>query len=231
MPEEKKNVEEVVQPQEGADASDVRENRTVESTDERPKSEDKNWREVRDIMQHQKQKIAELEEKLMSREKPAKEEEDPFANLSDEDIVTVGDTKKLVASMAKRYASEIYQESSRKQAIDQVPSQFSDYNDVIKLVDDYVKENPAAEAAILASPNPRLTAYQLVKSSTMYQRQVASKNVSDDAKKALENVKKPMSSSSVGTTSPLNEAKNYARMTPDRAAEIRKLAEEYASRR
>lgn len=233
MPEsQNENVKEVVQPTEGAVVENTQASEPISAEEQRPSSEDKNWKEVREIMQQQKQKIAELETKLGDKENVSlPKEEDPLEQLSDEDIVTVGDAKKMVASMARKYASEVVEERQRKQAIDRVPSQFGDYNEIISLVDEYVKENPTAENAILNSPNPRLTAYELVKSSTLYQRKIAKKETSDNVQKAIDNSKKPVSSQTIGTTSPLNDMNKYEKMTKERAAEIRKLSEEYASKR
>jgi hypothetical protein len=230
MPEVKKeNVEEVIQPADGNAGVNTHTETQESSSQERTNSEERNWKEVREIMHQQKNKIIELEEKLLSDEKKSSpSEDDPYANLSDDDIVTVGDTKKLIAKMAKDEATKIVEEREKKRQIDSVPSQYNDYNDVIKLVDEYVKENPAAEAAIMNSPNPRLTAYQMVKSSILYNNR---QNNEDSAKKVLENSKKPVSSQTLGTTSPLSEVGKYEKMTPKKASEIRKLAEEYASRR
>lgn len=226
------NSQEVVQPSEGAVVENAQTNVQSSTNEQRSSSEDRNWREVREIMQQQKQKITELEEKLVNKSAPKESIDDPMANLSDDDILTVGDTKKVVANLARKYAKEIVEEKQKKQAIEQVPNQFSDYNDVIKLVDEYVKENPAAEAAIRSSANPRLTAYHMVKSSAMYhRREVSNKEAQSNVQKVIENSQKPGSSQAVGTTSPLNNIGKYEKMTGDRAAKIRKLAEEYAQRR
>jgi len=228
MPEENKNVAEVIQPQEGSDVATTQTQVQDKPNEERPTSEEKNWKEVREIMQHQKRKIAELEEKLQDAKPQATQEEDPLDALSDEDVVTVADAKKMVSSYAKKIVNESLTEAQKKQAYEQVPSQFGDFPEVIKLVDEYVKENPAAEAAILASPNPRLTAYQLVKSSSLFAKRTLEK---ENSKKIDENSKKPVSSQTIGGSSPFNEARSYEKMTGDRAKEIRRLAEEYASRR
>jgi len=231
MPESKKeNVSEVVQPANGEVAQSPQTESQEVPKGQRPSSEDHNWKEVRDIMQQQKQKITELEERLDKYKNPEKnpENNDPLANLADDDIVTVGDTKRLVEQYAQREARKIIEEREKKRNIDQVPAQYSDYNEVIKLADEYVKQNPAAEQAIVNSPNPRLTAYQLIKSSRLYEQRTTS---AEKADKAIENSQKPGSSQAVGTSSPLNDVSNYTKMTKDRAAEIRKLAEQYASKR
>lgn len=233
MPEEKdQNVQEVVPPTDGEKADNTQPSTDSVSTESSADSSDKNWKEVRGIINQQKLKIAELEEKINGKKPKEEELDDPLAGLSEDDIITVGDTKKVVNKLARKVAKEIIEENSRKMAIEKVPHQHADFNEVIKLVDDYVKENPAAEQAILASPNPRLTAYQLVKSSTIYQQRIG--NVEDkkkNAEKVMANMNKPSSSQSIGTTSPLNEVGRYERMTKDRAAEVRRLAEEYAQRR
>lgn len=232
MPEnQNENVQDVVQPDTGAVVENAQPSSQEKVEEQRPSSEDRNWKEVREIMQQQKQKITELEERLLQKEKSSTQENDPYAGLSDEDIITVADTKKIVSQVARKAAAEVVEEKQKKRAIEEVPNQFNDYNEVIKLVDDYVKENPAAEAAIVQSPNPRLTAYHMVKSSALYQRKIAAKSNSDNVQKAIDNSKKPISSQSLGTTSPLNDINKYEKMTPKRADEIRRQAEEYASKR
>lgn len=220
MPEnQNENVKDIVHPEIGNVAENTQTSDQNISEETRPKSEDHNWKEVREIMHQQKEKITELEDRLVQKEKSSTKENDPYAGLSDDDIITVADYKKINSQQMRQIAS------------DQVPQQFSDFNEVIKLVDEYVKENPAAEAAIMNSPNPRLTAYQMVKSSMLYHKNISQTNNKDNVQKALDNSKKPISSQSLGTTSPLNDMQKYEKMTPKRAEEIRRLAEEYASKR
>lgn len=234
MPEDQKeNVQDVVQPEAGEVVDNTLASQQEQSQEVRPTSEEHNWRETRETLRQYKRRIAELEDRLDQKNKSKESEkiDDPFAGLSNEDLVTVGDTKKMFASEVEKVANKVYDGRQKKDAIERVPSQFSDYNEIIKLVDEYVKENPAAEAAIRSSPNPRLSAYQMVKSSTLYQKKMSQKDNQDNVQKAIDNSKKPVSSQSLGTTSPLNDMNKYEKMTPTRAAEVRKMAEEFASRR
>ncbi len=234
MPEsQNENVnKEVVPPLEGQ-AVDTQATEQQVSKESRPDSQEKNWKEVRDIMQQQRQEIAELKRQMLEKEQPniQTHEQNPLEGLAEDDVLTVADAKKLASQIARQTAMDIVHEREKKVAIEQVPNQYSDYQDVIKYVDELVKENPALETAILNSPNPRLTAYQMIKSSHLYQKQQTSGTISPDAQRAINNSQKPISSQSVGTTSPLNDMQKYEKMTKDRAAEIRRLSEEYASRR
>ena len=85
MPDSKKedvkdnNPSEVIQPANGQVAQNPQVQSGEAPTEQTRSSEDHNWKEVREIMQHQKQKIAELEERLEKNKKPekAQEIEDP----------------------------------------------------------------------------------------------------------------------------------------------------------
>lgn len=229
MDENKDVNKEVVQPKPEGDSAASTDSSVSESSQK--DDQERNWKEVREIMQKQRHEITELQQQVDKEREPKEKELDPLSQLADDDILTVADAKKLASKIAKQTTQEIVSEYQKRAAIENVPSQHSDYNDVIKYVDEIVKENPALETAILNSPNPRLTAYQLVKSSYLYKSKRVQDEVSPDARRALDNTKKPLSSQSVGTSSPLSEIRNYERMSPERAAEVRKLADEYASKR
>lgn len=189
--------------------------------------QDKNWKQAREIMEQQRRKIEEYEQLL----KPQVEEKDELASLTDADLVTVAEVKKIVGKLAKKEAEEVYKSTRKQMEYEEVPSKYSDFQDVIKYVDDYVAENPAALDAIKTSTNPRLTAYQMVKSWYKYREDAKYKAQSQDAKKIKENLSKPASMQGNYASAPLNEINSYTKMTSQRAAEVRKLAEEYASRR
>ena len=235
MPEsQNENVEkEVVQPTEGAVANQQTSEQHI-SQESRPDSQEKNWKEVREIMQQQKREIAALKDELSKQHQSKASQEDELAQLLEDDVLTVRDAKKLASKIARQVANEALVDYKKKSAVERVPSQYSDYAEVVqKYADRFEKENPAAAQAILSSPNPRLAAYQMIKSWHVYKNEQAKKSneVSEAAEKVLENSKKPGSSQSVGAPSPLNEIKRYERMTSKRANEIRKMAEEYAMQR
>jgi len=231
MPEEKKeNVKEVVQPQEGKAAENNQEH-AQNTPQEKPKedSQEKNWKEVRDTMKQLKEENQFLKKEVSSLKPKAPTEEDPFSALEDDDIVTVADVKKIVSKYAHSAATDLISKKEREREIENVPKNYSDYYEVIKYADEFEKENPSVAEAVLKATNPREVGYKVIKNWLLIKQKANENNENDQ--KLHENAKKPLSSQSVGTTSPLNDVRKYERMTSERAAEIRKLADEYASRR
>ena len=223
--------QEVIQPAQNGEDAKVAPEKPETSQKSPADDQEKNWKEVREIMHHQRYEIEELKKQLSKKPNSSEEVDNSLNELADDDVLTVSDAKKLTSNIARQAAQEIIKDHQKKTDFDRVPNQFADYQDVIKYVDEIVKENPALEGAILNSVNPRLTAYHLVKSSYIYRRDKSKNEVSQDAQKVLDNAQKPMSSQSVGASSPLNEVGKYERMTTKKATEVRRLAEEYASRR
>lgn len=194
-------------------------------------AQEKNWKEVRAIMEEQKRENARLRQEMENfKAQSYKPQPDQVADqrdvysefgLSKEDIPNV----EQVARMLEKQVEE----RERKRAFEAVPQQFSDFQDVIKHTDDYVKENPAAQDVIMKSYNPRLTAYQLVKSWYKY-RDMTKPPVTDEGKKAMDNLSKPQPNVGYASAA-LNTVSDYSRLSPERMAEIRRLSDEYASRR
>jgi hypothetical protein len=137
---------------------------------------------------------------------------EPKEEYSDDDEpLTVGEFKKRDA------------EQQRMREIEDTPRMFSDYAEVIKFAEPMLKENPALIDAIEKARNPRLAAYQLVKSSHAY-RSATAKN--EDAKSVEQNLSKPKPSEAiVGGHSPdMSERK----MSLQEKAETWKMAQRYA---
>lgn len=235
MDEENKNVQEVVRPEDGntsskeEQASEPRSENTS-SSQEKPKedSQEKNWREVRQLMKELKEENQYLKSELSSIKSPPPQEDDPLAALEDDDIVNVGDVKKIVAKYAQNATKDLLSKREREREIEGTPQKYSDYFEVIKYADQFEKENPAVAEAITKATNPREAGYQVIKNWLQIKNKI--NEPSQISQKVEENSKKPLSSQSVGTTSPLNDVRKYERMTPERAAEIQRLAQEYASR-
>lgn len=231
MPEENKNVEEVVHPEAGKNASqDNAENQ--QQSQEKPKedSSEKNWREVREKMKRLEERNNLLEKEISSfKPQSAPKETDPLDALEDDDIATVSDVKKMVAKYAQSATKDLLSKREKEKAIERFPNQHEDYFDVIKHADEFEKENPDVSQAIANAPNPRAAGYKIIKNWLQIKQKV--NEPSQIAEKAEENAKKPVSSQAVGTTSPLNDVRKYEKMTPKKAAEIQRLAQEYASKR
>lgn len=230
MPEENENVKEVVHPESGNDNSQTQE--TQQPSQEKPKEDttEKNWREVREKMKRLEERNNLLEQEISSfKTQSTPKEKDPLDALEDDDIVTVADIKKLIPKYAQNATQDLISKREIEREIERFPERHKDYFDVIKHADEFEKENPEVAQAIANAPNPRAAGYKVIKNWLQIKQKV--NEPSQIATKAEENAKKPVSSQAVGTTSPLNDVRKYERMTPERAAEIRKLAQEYASRR
>jgi NAD-dependent SIR2 family protein deacetylase len=130
----------------------------------------------------------------------------------DDEPLTVGEFKKREA------------EQTRMREIEDTPKQYADYYDVIKFAEPMLKENPALIEAIEKARNPRLAAYQMVKSSYAYR---AATQKSADAQEIAENLQKPKPSEALsGGSSP--DLGGSRRMTLQEKAEVWKMSQRYA---
>lgn len=129
----------------------------------------------------------------------------------DDEPLTVGEFKKREA------------EQQRLREIEDTPRMFSDYAEVIKFAEPMLKENPALIEAIEKARNPRLAAYQLVKSSYAYRAAVAKNS---DAKEIEANLQKPKPSEAVAAAGTPDFSNN--RMSLQEKAEVWKMAQRYA---
>lgn len=228
MPEENKDVKEVVPPESGNNASQPQEQTNVEKPKE--DSSEKNWKEVREKMKRLEERNNLLEKEVYSfQSQSTPKEKDPLDALEEDDIVTVGDVRKMVAKYAQNATKDLISKREAEREIERFPKKHDDYFEVIKYADEFEKENPEVAQAIAKAPNPRAAGYKVIKNWLQIKQKI--NEPSQIAEKAEENAKKPVSSQAVGTTSPLNDVRKYERMTPQRAAEIQKLAQEYASKR
>ncbi len=204
---------------------------TQETNQPQEDAQEKNWREVRAVMEEQKRENERLRQEMeMLKAQGLKAQ--PEQAIAQQDIYSeVGLTKEDIpnADQVARLLERKIEEREKKRAYESTPQQYPDFYDVIKHTDDYVKENPAAQDVIMKSYNPRLTAYQLVKSWYKY-RDMTKPKATEDGQKTKENLAKPQPNAGYSSAA-LNEVSQYSRMTPDRMAEVRKLSEEYASRR
>lgn len=201
------------------------EDQSVSSSERANSDQDKNWKEVRHIMKEQRSQIENLERELSRFKEPAKQEVDPFENLSEDDVVTVADMKKYAAKVAKDTAQNLYEQRSRQQEIETTPSRYNDYYDVIQYVEPLIKENPALLSAIENSANPREAAYQAAK---LYLKGKDPNQSS--AKKIEENLNKPKPSDSISVGGGLHTGGRRSLSLEDKA-KIFEQAQQYASMR
>jgi hypothetical protein len=194
---------------------------TPESQGQQPSDKEINFREMRRNFEELKSKLGEKDQVIQSMKSELENfktkvktafDVQPKEEYSDEDEpLTIGEFKKQQAQL------------KRQQEIEETPQKFPDYYEVIKFAEPMLKENPALIEAIEKASNPRLAAYQLVKSSYAY-RSATEKN--SDAKDIEENLSKPKPSEALaGGQAP--DLSNR-RMSLSEKAEVWKMAQRYA---
>jgi len=188
-----------------------------------------NWRRMEQKVQELERnnhetslKNQELARRLEERINPPKETSDELEQLDDEDLPSVGYSKKL----AKQAAREIYQEEEKKKADEQakrerealpgkVKKQYEDYDQVVtnENIEKLVQEDPDLEHDIRASVNPYARAYKEIKKSEFYKTMVSN---SQNKERIESNNQKPVSSNSIGNKGgPLSQANAFATQSND----------------
>jgi hypothetical protein len=149
-----------------------------------------------------------LNQASQSKEKP----KDAFEGLDEGDVLTVGDFKKLTSNLSNQFKVSI---EELKMA-----QKHPDYQEVIqKYLPDVLKQNPGIQNTLQTTQDYEL-AYYLAKNSESYRKENKKSKQSADAKRIVENSQKAGSLSSMGSTSPISQAKRYKDM-PDK--EFREL--------
>lgn len=191
------------------------------SAEQQPSDKEINFREMRrnfdDLSKRlgdKDQVINELKHELSSFKTKVKtafdvDTKDEYSD--DDEPLTVGEFKKREV------------EQQRMREIEDTPRMYSDYAEVIKFAEPMLKENPALIDAIEKARNPRLAAYQLVKSSHAY-RSATMK--SSDAKEIEENLQKPRPSEAVAAASAPDLSNRQ--MSLKEKAEVWKMSQRYA---
>jgi hypothetical protein len=146
--------------------------------------------------------------------------QDNFTALSDHDVLTVGDAKKVLGQIERKRQMEM-EELKMSQT-------YTDYNDVIRnYLPKVLKEDPELRQEIENARNPYKMAYKLAKQSAEYVDEQRTKKKSEDAERIIANSQKTGSLSAVGTPSPITKASYFKAMSDD---EFRKLMNKNSGR-
>ena len=149
-----------------------------------------------------------LNQASQSKEKP----KDAFEGLDDGDVMTVGEFKKLTSSLSNQFKMSI---EELKMA-----QKHPDYQDVItRYLPDVLKQNPGLKNTLQKTQDYEL-AYYLAKNSETYRKENKKSKQSADAKRIVENSQKAGSLSSMGSTSPISQAKRYKDMSDKEFREL-----------
>ena len=113
--------------------------------------QDRNWREMRQKLEHYEKKLADLEQKNQPK---AVEEED--INLSDDDIVTAKDVKKLAKKMAKEIVAQDRMRYEADTAEDRLRTKYSDFDEVVNEdnVKKLLREEPELAKVLKSTADP-----------------------------------------------------------------------------
>jgi len=131
---------------------------------------------------------------------------DDFADLSDNDVLTVGEAKKFIQGFQRQQTMAV-EELKMAQA-------HPDYNEVVrKYLPEVLKNDPDLKDMIMNAPNPYKAAYHLAKRSDNYLQDQRAANRSPEAQKAVQNLQKVGNLSAVGQAPAGSAGSNYKTMS------------------
>ena len=171
--------------------------------EEQPKRRDAdyNWAEMRRKTQELERRASEQEELIKRLSKGnAPEPDDNLDKLSDDDIITVAQHKRMSAKIAKQVAEEVVRQREALTVEDRLVAKFPDFNSVVTSENiELLKQNDPELALSLQSlahdPYAQsVAAYKLFKRGPY----VTNQNTMQDKKKAEANAKKPLSVQAAG---------------------------------
>lgn len=139
--------------------------------------------------------------------RPQEPVKDEFDGLSDGDVMTVGEFKKIAAKFNQQFQMSV--EELR------MTQKYPDYQEVVtKYLPEVLKTNPGLHRTLQQTQDYEL-AYYLAKNSDTYKGQSKSAQRNADAERMVKNAQQSGSLSSVGGTSPMNTAKRYKDMSDE----------------
>lgn len=134
-------------------------------------------------------------------------EKDEFEGLSDGDVMTVGEFKKVAAKFHQQFQMNV--EELR------MTQKYPNYQEIVtKYLPEVLKNNPGLHKTLQQTQDYEL-AYYLAKNSDSYKSQNKTMKRNTDAERILKNAQQSGSLSSVGGTSPINAAKRYRDMSDE----------------
>jgi len=151
---------------------------------------------------------------LMQANKPAAEQQDEYAGMSDDDVLTVGEAKKFIGQLQNQYQTGLDELK--------VQQKYRDYDQVVKeYLPEVIKVNPALRQTLQNDPNRYELAYFLAKNSDAYREKNHKAKKSADAERIVQNGQQPGSLSAMGSNAPTQTPSAYNNMSD---AEFMKLA-------
>lgn len=132
---------------------------------------------------------------------------DDFDGLDDSDVLTVGDFKKIAGKFQQQQQMSIEELK--------MTQKHPDYQEIItKYLPEVLKTNPGLQRSLQQTQDYEL-AYYLAKNSDKYKEEHKKVKKSQEAERIVQNLSQPGNLSSVGSTSPISQARAYKEMSDD----------------
>lgn len=180
-----------------------------------------NWAEMRRKMREKDQQIEELRNQFTQVTATNSSEEDELSRLSEDDILTVAQAKKLAQQMAKNVAENVIKEREAKTVNERIELKYPDYGEIVTQENIKLAETLEPELAEVISKmddpyTQRVSAYKLLKRIT--EKKDSS---SLEKKKAQENAQKPLSVNAVTKNSAIGNAHLFENgLTPELKSQL-----------
>lgn len=169
--------------------------------------QDKNWRAMREQMDELKRYSQHLEQEVQRMKAPPPQKEEEIA-VAEDDLSTVGLTKKLAKKEAASLLKEFMAKKDAEFAEQLARLKYTDYDAVVSKqnLQQLVQREPELAKMLMSNPDP-VGAYKLIKKMGLN---------AEDAEILKQNQEKPRSAQSVGQTSALSQAHAFAQgLTPE----------------
>jgi hypothetical protein len=171
------------------------------------KDADYNWAEARRKMQELERRSQEQDELIRRLSSKAPEVDDELEKLSDDDIITVAQHKKMSAKIAKQVAEEVIKQREASTVEDRILAKYPDFEQVVtpEGVEQFKNSDPELADLLRREQDPykqAVTVYKLLKRDHPKTNQTT--NI--ERKKAAENSQKPISVQAASKQSALGNA-------------------------
>lgn len=216
--EQPQTAQDVVQSTESEEAHNVRQEEPQTTEQQRRTDVEYNWGEARRKMQELERRSQEqqmLIDRLSRKDAPV---EDDLDKLSDDDIITVKQHKQMAAKIARQVAEEVVKQRENSTIEERLSVKFPDYDQVVTAdsIELLRKTEPELAMSLQSLGHDpyaqAVAAYKLMKKTGIGQPKV----ITDEKKRALENVKKPLSVQTVAKQSAIGSAHAFENgLTPE----------------
>lgn len=174
-----------------------------------------NWGEARRKMQELERKAQEQDELIRRLQAQTPQEKDDLESLTDDDIVTVSQAKKLAVKMAQQVAENVVKQKDLSTLEDRINVKYPDFQDVVSR--DAIEKLKADEPELALSLATMQDPYQQAVAAYKLLKKIGGKDaLTQEQKKAIENRSKPQSSSTIVKNSAIGNAHLFENgLTPE----------------